>query len=86
MALTIFTTSLRRGSENNSREFDAADAKGSTLNIHKHLASTSLDDSGIIGSGGIAAAGFMDHSFGQFANRRCTLTCCAPDGSPLQGN
>ena len=21
----------------------------------------------------------------QYLNRRCTLTCCAPDGSPLQG-
>lgn len=24
-------------------------------------------------------------SFHNFSTRRCTLTCCAPDGSPLQG-
>jgi hypothetical protein len=25
-------------------------------------------------------------SFHNYSTRRCTLTCCAPDGSPLQGS
>ena len=29
-------------------------------------------------------AGLINHKF-DFSTRRCTLTCCAPDGSPLQG-
>lgn len=27
----------------------------------------------------------FEHHRGNFAMRRCTLTCCGPDGSPLQG-
>lgn len=29
--------------------------------------------------------GDAKNSFLRHASRRCTLTCCAPDGSPLQG-
>lgn len=29
--------------------------------------------------------GKEDGHKGNYATRRCTLTCCAPDGSPLQG-